>query len=280
MTENLNRKVVDGFDHEWPSFDQTDVPLDEPEQAFDRHFSVFPLDGLNGEEIGFDLGCGSGRWAQFIARKVRTLHCIDPASAALRVAQAKLEDADNCQFHLAEVNEIPFTENSINFGYSLGILHHVPDTAAGITTCVQKRKIGAPFLIYLYYAFHNRPSWFRALWSLSDLGRRVIAQAPKTLKYIICQRLAGLVYWPLARTARFAEQLALRVATFALSHYRTNRFYTMRSDALDRFGTRLKQRSNREEIATMLRDAGLERVEFSSSEPFWCALGYQANPAK
>jgi ubiquinone/menaquinone biosynthesis C-methylase UbiE len=280
MTDNLNRKVVDDFGHEWARFDQTDVPLDELEQAFERYFSVFPLDGLNGDEVGFDLGCGSGRWAQFIAPKVRTLHCIDPASAALRVAQAKLAGADNCQFHLAGVSEIPLADNSMDFGYSLGVLHHVPDTAAGITACVKKLKVGAPFLIYLYYAFDNRPSWFRAVWKLSDIGRRVIALAPKTLKYIICQILAGVVYWPLARTARLAEQLGLRVATFPLSHYRHKSFYTMRTDALDRFGTRLEQRFSREEIATMLRDAGLERIEFSSSEPFWCALGHRAKPTK
>lgn len=27
--------------------------------------------------IGFDLGCGSGRWAFFVAPKVAKLHCID-----------------------------------------------------------------------------------------------------------------------------------------------------------------------------------------------------------
>ena len=30
---------------------------------------------------GFDMGCGTGRWAKFVAPKVGKLHCIDPSNA-------------------------------------------------------------------------------------------------------------------------------------------------------------------------------------------------------
>ena len=49
----------------------------------------------------------------------------------------------------------------------------------------------------------------------------------------------------------------------------------MRTDALDRFGTRLEQRFTRAEIEAMMRAAGLERIAFSDQAPFWCALGYR-----
>jgi len=43
------------------------------------------------------------------------------------------------------------------------------------------------------------------------------------------------------------------------------------NDALDRFGTRLEQRFNKEEIADMLSRAGfdLSTLRFSDVEPFW-----------
>lgn len=50
----------------------------------------------------------------------------------------------------------------------------------------------------------------------------------------------------------------------------------MHTDALDRFGTKLEQRFSHEQIKTMMEKAGLERVEFSTSVPFWCAVGYLA----
>ena len=58
-----------------------------------------------------------------------------------------------------------------------------------------------------------------------------------------------------------------------LAPYRTNSFYTMRTDALDRLGTRLEQRFTRAEVAAMMERAGLENVRFSEGVPFWTAVG-------
>jgi len=41
----------------------------------------------------------------------------------------------------------------------------------------------------------------------------------------------------------------------------------MRTDSLDRFGTRIEKRFPREEILAMMEQAGLERVQFSPSAP-------------
>ena len=49
----------------------------------------------------------------------------------------------------------------------------------------------------------------------------------------------------------------------------------MRTDALDRFGTRLEQRFTRNKIDEMMRAAGLERIIFSEAEPYWCAVGFK-----
>ena len=47
----------------------------------------------------------------------------------------------------------------------------------------------------------------------------------------------------------------------------------MRTDALDRFGTRLEKRFRRQEIITMLQSAGFKDIRFSDTQPFWCAVG-------
>ena len=47
----------------------------------------------------------------------------------------------------------------------------------------------------------------------------------------------------------------------------------MRTDALDRFGTRLEQRFTRAEIDKMMRDAGLRDIVFRDDEPYWVACG-------
>jgi len=52
----------------------------------------------------------------------------------------------------------------------------------------------------------------------------------------------------------------------------------MRTDALDRFGTRLEQRFTQQQINSMMKHAGLENILFSSEVPFWCAVGYRKKP--
>jgi len=163
----------------------------------------------------------------------------------------------------------------MDFGYSLGVLHHVPDTQAGLDACVRKLKPGAPFLLYLYYAFDNRPAWFRLVWQMSELFRAIVSRLPHGLRYFSSQIFALFVYLPLARASWMLEKTGLNVSMIPLSTYRHRSFYTMRTDALDRFGTRLEQRFSREKINTMMLQAGLERISFSASEPFWCAIGYR-----
>ena len=142
--------------------------------------------------------------------------------------------------------------------------------------CVRKLKPGAPFLVYLYYKLDGRPLWFRLLWRASDALRQAICQIPFTARKIITSGIAGLVYWPLARTAWLAEKLGANVSNMPLSAYRKLSFYTMRTDALDRFGTRLEQRFTRAEIETMMITAGLIDIRFSDHEPFWVVCGTRA----
>ncbi len=92
---------------------------------------------------------------------------------------------------------------------------------------------------------------------------------------LVCEVIATLVYWPLARAATLGERLGADVANWPLTAYRDKSFYTMRTDSLDRFGTTLEHRYTRAEIETMMRAAGLERIVFSDAAPFWCAVGYR-----
>lgn len=273
--KNLDKQTVDGFGDEWERFDQSKLPQKERLIIFNQYFSVFPWDQISSQAVGFDLGCGSGRWAEEVAPRVGTLHCIDPSSA-LVVAQRNLKSFSNCRFHAASVDAIPLADSSMDFGYSLGVLHHVPDTAAGIKACVSKLKSGAPFLVYLYYAFDNKPFWFKGIWYCSNLLRKVVSRLPHSLRYGVSQFLAAVVYWPLARTSYLLEKFGFNVSNFPLSSYRQQSFYTMRTDALDRFGTQLEHRFTKKQIQVMFEQAGLERLVFSAAVPYWCAVGYKA----
>jgi SAM-dependent methyltransferase len=207
---------------------------------------------------------------------VGVLHCVDASRPALDVARAVLSHLPNCRFHLASVDDMPFKDGTMDFGYSLGVLHHLPNPAEGLKSCTAKLKRGAPFLLYLYYAFDNRAAWFRALWRVSDWIRLVMARLPTRVRLLLADVMAAVCYWPLARTARLLERLGRDVSSFPLAFYRNLSFYTMRTDALDRFGTRVEHRFTRQQITRMMTAAGLVDIRFSDRAPYWCAIGRRA----
>jgi SAM-dependent methyltransferase len=273
---NVDEEVVRGFGEEWQRFDQRALSQDELAAMFASYFRIFPWHALPRDAEGFDAGSGSGRWAAFVAPRVGKLHCVDASAEALSVARRNLSAFSNCEFHNTPVDAMPFPGRSLDFGYSLGVLHHVPDTAAGIEACVAKLKPGAPFLLYLYYALENKPGWYRLLWRSSDVMRKALARSPRFVRHLGSELAAALIYFPLARVARLLERGGVNVESFPLSFYRRRSYYVMRNDALDRFGTRLEKRFTRAEITSMMERAGLRDIVFSDAPPYWCAVGIAA----
>jgi ubiquinone/menaquinone biosynthesis C-methylase UbiE len=272
-SRNIDPLVAEGFGDEWSRFDQTKLSGTEKRALFEDYFSIFPWHSLPERAVGADVGCGSGRWASLVAPRVSTLYCIDGSAAALNIARRNLQDFKNCMFIEADVGNLGVPPCSLDFAYCLGVLHHVPDTLQGLRSCVATLKPGAPMLLYLYYRFDNRPAWFRTLWVISDLIRRGVSTLPYPLRYLASQLLALIVYWPLARSARLLQLIGLKVDGIPLVFYADKSFYVMRTDALDRFGTRLEQRFTQREIKDMMTQAGLVQIRFSDRPPYWCAVG-------
>ena len=209
MSTNTDKTVVREFGKEWAEFDQSALSDRELREMFDDYFHIFPWESLPHSPVGFDMGCGSGRWAKLVAPRVSTLHCIDASQQALAVARRNLSEYSNCVFHLATIEEIPMPDRAADFGYCLGVLHHVPDTVAGLRSCAAKLKSGAPFLVYLYFAFDNKPRWYSAIWRASTSIRFLVSRAPFPLKVLTANLIALLVYWPFARFAIFKSRTSL-----------------------------------------------------------------------
>jgi SAM-dependent methyltransferase len=149
---------------------------------------------------------------------------IDASADALAVARQNLADATNVSFHLASVGDIPLQDNSLDFAFSLGVLHHVPDTAAAIRAIAAKLKTGAPFLVYLYYALDNRPWWYRTIWRISNIFRLLISRLPPKPRLIVSQLIATMIYWPLARLAANCRASRAFSAAIPLESYRNRDF--------------------------------------------------------
>ena len=273
---NVDIRVVRAFGDEWTRFRNDSLRDDELGEMFGLYTAIFPWDDLPDDPVGFDAGCGSGRWARLFAPRVGRLHCVDASEAALDVARQVLADQQNVEFHLEDISNMSLADDSCDFGYSLGVLHHVPDTELATRSCVAKLKPGAPFLVYLYYDLEGAGLLRIGLLKMVTVARWLIARMPHRLKAVVTGAVALVVYLPLARIALLLERAGHDPSTVPLFQYRNRSFYVMRNDALDRFGTRIEKRYSRDEVRVLLEQAGLERVMFSEGPPWWVAVGWRA----
>lgn len=270
---NMDQATVVGFGRQSLRFHRGGSSSAELSEVFDQYFSVFPWENLDKQNsVGADFGCGTGRWAKLVSERVGHLHVVEASSDAIGVARGNLAERTNVTFHNTSVEESPIADGSLDFAFSLGVLHHMPNTPKAIGDIERKLKPGAPFLIYLYYALDNRPAWYRAIWRASDLFRRTIQHLPFSLRWLCTQITAAVVYWPCARIAKVLEGLHRLPSSFPLAYYRDRSFYVMRMDAHDRLATNLEQRFSKSEILEMLTSVGFENVRFSDGAPYWCAV--------
>ncbi len=272
---NLNRAVVEGFGVEWSRFDNEEVSETELRAMFDLYTSIFPWSDLPDGSEGFDAGCGSGRWARFFAPRVGLLHCVDASEVALDVARETLAGQTNVEFRREDLSSLGLADGTCDFGYCLGVLHHISDTEDALATCVAKLKPGAPFLVYLYYDLEGRGWLQHRLFNVATVIRAVVSRLPSRAREVVADVLAAVMYWPLARTARIVEMAGRDPSSLPLFQYRHRSFYVMRNDSLDRFGTRLEKRYSRDEVLDLLEGAGLENVQFADGPPWWVAAGWR-----
>lgn len=271
--KNIDQDVIKSFGEEWNYYNQNE--LDNLDSAFKQYFHIFPKNFLNREKIGFDMGCGSGRWARFISPKVKILNCIEPSKEAISVAKNNLKEYKNCKFECACSNTNSLKDKSQDFGYCLGVLHHTPNPQLGLNNCVAKLKKGAPFLIYLYYKFDNRPKWYYLIWILTIIPRKLITNLPFKIKLLVTKLIALTIYFPLAKISKLLKNIGVDVHNIPLSDYKDKSFYFMQTDSFDRFATKIEKRFTKFEISKMMSKAGLYKIKFSKNAPYWVCLGYK-----
>ena len=271
-SQGIGKKVISDFGNELNEFDQSALTKDELKKLFDRYFHIFPKNKLNKKSIGFDLGCGSGRWAKFVAPKVKKLNCIDPSKLAIKVAKKNLSEQNNVKFINSNISKNILNKNSQDFCYCLGVLHHIEDTLKGLRFSNRILKKNAPYLIYLYYNFDNRGFIYRSIWKVSNLFRLIISKLPFKVKKVVTDLIAILIYYPLAKYSLMLSYLGMNSEVLPLSFYKNESLYTMRTDSLDRFGTKLEKRFSKKEITKLLNKTGFKDVEFSNKMPYWVAI--------
>jgi SAM-dependent methyltransferase len=144
---------AESFGFQWNRFDRTQ--LDSARNgASSRDTFVgktgWSLDSLRGKRV-LDVGCGMGRFAEVCADAGAEVHAID-LSRAVEAAARNLGGRPNVRIYQADVMRLPFAAGSFDAIYSIGVLHHTPDTRAAFQRLPGLLKPGGAIAIWVYSA--------------------------------------------------------------------------------------------------------------------------------
>lgn len=270
---NVDSDTVAAFGAEWQAFhgfSDADIA-----RIGAQYFDIVTDEMLLPHHRALDLGCGSGRFMQYLLPRVAHITGIDP-SDAIFAADALLGNNDRVALCRTDLSRLPYPDNHFDFAYSLGVLHHIPNTAQALHDAVAKLKTGGWFLLYIYYNLDNRSTGYRVLFALVNMLRHFVSRLPRRPKHLLCELLAVVCYLPLVGLCRALKRIGVPLhwrARIPLQFYENQSWYVIRNDALDRFGTPLEQRFSRAQIADMMHQAGLTNIRFSEQAPYWHAVG-------
>jgi len=223
---------------------------DRSEKAFRKRTGFTPED-LKGKLV-LDVGCGMGRFAEVATRWGAHLVGID-LSLASEVAARNLAGRDASIFQ-ADVFKLPFSPESFDYIYSIGVLHHTPDCERAFKMLPGLLKPGGRIAIWLYSAYNQ---WYR----MSDVYRKVTRRMPPKLLHKLCY---GVV--PLYGIHQVLKKIPLvgRPASGALAYAIPMAFHPHREwrvlDTFDWYSPWYQSKHTYEEVFRWFESCGLENL--------------------
>jgi SAM-dependent methyltransferase/uncharacterized protein YbaR (Trm112 family) len=113
--------------------------------------------GLTGKTV-LDVGCGMGKYLAIASQGAQDVIGLDLSDALTR-ARRELKVRPNVHLIQGNILAPPIRAGSIDLVYSLGVLHHTPDTRLAFQQCAALVKPGGALAVWLYPALKATDGW-------------------------------------------------------------------------------------------------------------------------
>lgn len=258
------------FGYLWSRFsDRREIPSS---YHYQRMREALPLPPLRG--VVLDAGCGEGIDLLNAARssEARVIG-VELSEGGARSCRRRTTGQPNAQVVQADLNRLPFSEETFDFIYSYGVLHHLDRPARGMSELVRVLKPGAQVAVYLYEDFSDRRGLWKILLAAANGLRGITTRLPHPLLFLLCAAASPVVWLLFTVPYLLLKRLPGRkriAETFPFRHGKGP--FSLTGDLFDRFGAPVERRFSRHQTEQLLREAGLEKISVGKNRG-WVALG-------
>lgn len=258
------RRTVRSYSYQWRKFKQM---FPHWERVFLDSIKPLTPAFFSGKR-GLDAGCGFGRSLRYSAAYGAEMIGLD-LSEAIEAARENTRHLPNVHLVQGDIFHPPLAPQSLDFVYSIGVLHHLPDPKRGFLTLTRLVKPGAPMFIWVY--LRNRGRQIAAF----TLMRAVSTRLPLRLLNVACLALAAAQWTTFVVPFRLLNHLGARsvAARIPFTLYAAYPFRVLHTDWFDGLSVPLVNYYRSHEVDAWYREAGFERIRI---DPDWNgrALGY------
>ena len=114
-----------------------------------RDVKYYPDGSFLNDKVILDVGCGMGRYLN-VVKDYRCEAIGLDLSLSVERGRKLLEGYPNIHFVQGDIMHPPFRKETFDFMYSIGVLHHTPNTRRAFDSIVPLCRIGGTIAIYVY----------------------------------------------------------------------------------------------------------------------------------
>jgi len=255
-TGALHRRTQESFGYQWTVFGEMS---DQFRDDFLNYISPVVPEFFVGKR-GLDAGCGFGRHLYYAAQFGAQMIGMDFSKAITR-AKDIAGEIGGVQFVQGDLQKPPLRPHSLDFVYSIGVLHHTPDPEKTFQTLLPLVRPGGAIFIWVYSKSRRFTN------TLLETVRRVSSCLPLSVTHAL-SFLGTLVDWcgfilPYRLARRLLGASIDRFVWPRIKLYARYPFQVVYADWFDRLSAPIRFYYDSDDLAGWAARAGLINVHIS-----------------
>lgn len=154
ISDEIQKQVQESFGEKW-----TKTTFANNDSEFEKNLKPIYLEMMGLKETDLDIfnnktilevGIGSGSSSRLWCKQSKEFHGVDISKAVYAVSDNLKNFYQNSILSQADINHLPYDDESFDVIVSNGVFHHTPNTKESLKNSLKKLKVGGFCIFYIY----------------------------------------------------------------------------------------------------------------------------------